>query len=264
MCVMHSQGVSPGRATISTAASSSLKLPITVSSEAACLLQLHTAATTGAAAAVAAQAAAATTASTAVSPQGLQALRPNQPFNLTWQARQDLAWEDSSALVLSYARFSDGSVMDVTDKTAVTAAAGVGGSGVLPFTLSSDNTTGLSWLTVAVTVSVTTACWQQRRGCACQVCSRCAFEGQMCRPLPSGNSSCLYLVLHTHTHNPVYRLAHLCPASSTSRAHGQSAVTLCGSAQDRVQWLSSCQTPLRLPTSAQARSASPALTTLPA
>ena len=82
-------------------------------------------------------------------------MRPSQPTSLTWQARQDLTWEDSTALVLSYARFSDGSVMDVTDKTAVAAVVPPGGSGVLPFSLSTDNTTGLRWLAVNVTVSVT-------------------------------------------------------------------------------------------------------------
>lgn len=101
-------------------------------------MQLHTAATTGAALSLAGAA---------------PAVRPSQPTNLTWQARQDLVWEDSTALVLSYARFSDGAVMDVTDKTAVAAMLPSGGSGVLPFGLNTDNTTGLRWLTVNTTVS---------------------------------------------------------------------------------------------------------------
>lgn len=137
------QGVAPGSAAITTAASSTLKLPITVSSEPACLVQLHTAATTGAAV------------STGAGSTGAQALRSGEATSLTWQAWQDLVWEDSTALVLSYARFSDGSVMDVTDKTAVKAVLPGGGSSVLPFSLSTDNTTGLRWLTVNVTVSLT-------------------------------------------------------------------------------------------------------------
>lgn len=138
------QGIAPGSATITTAASSTLKLPITVSSEPACLVQLHTAATTGAAV---------STASSSSSQVAL-VLRPGEATSLAWQPGQDLTWEDSAALVLSYARFSDGSVMDVTDKTAVTAVLpAAGGSSVLPFSLSTDNTTGLRWLTVNATVS---------------------------------------------------------------------------------------------------------------
>lgn len=139
------QGVAPGSATITTAAGSTLKLPITVSSEPACLVQLHTAATTGATV---------STASSSSSSQVAPVLRPGEATSLAWQPRQDLVWEDSAALVLSYARFSDGSVMDVTDKTAVTAVLpAAGGSSVLPFSLSTDNTTGLRWLTVNATVS---------------------------------------------------------------------------------------------------------------
>lgn len=139
------QGIAPGSATITTAAGpSTLRLPITVSSEPACLVQLHTAATTGAAI---------STASSSSSQVAL-VLRPGEAASLAWQPRQDLTWEDSAALALSYARFSDGSVMDVTDKTAVTAVLpAAGGSSVLPFSLSTDNTTGLRWLTVNATVS---------------------------------------------------------------------------------------------------------------
>jgi hypothetical protein len=141
------QGIAPGSATITTAASSNLKLPITVSSEPACLVQLHTAATTGAAVSTGSS-------SSSGSSQVAPVLKPGEATSLAWQPRQDLVWEDSAALVLSYARFSDGSVMDVTDKTAVTAVLpAAGGSSVLPFSLSTDNTTGLRWLTVNATVS---------------------------------------------------------------------------------------------------------------
>jgi hypothetical protein len=78
--------------------------------------------------------------------------RPSAATSLVWQARQDLVWEDSSALVLSYARFSDGSVMDVTGKTDVVAGVPGNAAGVLPFTLDTDNTTGLHWLNVKATV----------------------------------------------------------------------------------------------------------------
>lgn len=139
------QGVAPGPATITTTANSTLKLPITVSSEPACLVQLHTAATTGAAA----------TAGSAG-----EALRPSAATSLAWQARQDLVWEDSSALVLSYARFSDGSVMDVTDKTDVVVAAPDNAGGALPFSLDTDNTTGLHWLNVKIAVRKHTLCTQ--------------------------------------------------------------------------------------------------------
>lgn len=135
------QGVAPGSATISTAAAgSALKLAITVSSEPACLVQLHTSATTGVAARL----------STGDS------LKPRAAGSLGWQARQDLVWEDSSALVLSYARFSDGSVMDVTAKTDVVAVSPGGAGAALPFTIDTDNTTGLHWLNVKVAVSIWT------------------------------------------------------------------------------------------------------------
>jgi hypothetical protein len=35
-------------------------------------------------------------------------------INATWEARQDLNWEDSLAYVLTYATFTDGAVMDVS------------------------------------------------------------------------------------------------------------------------------------------------------
>jgi hypothetical protein len=157
------QGVSPGTASIATAASSTLKLPITVTKEPACLVQLHTAATTGAALAAAGSNSSSSgsgsnsSSSSSTSASG-PSLRPGQTLGLMWQARQDLVWEDSSALVLTYARFTDDSVMDVTDKTAVVAAAP--GGTTLPFTFSTDNTTGLSWIKVNVQVGTSAPCQQ--------------------------------------------------------------------------------------------------------
>ena len=151
------QGITPGVAAISTAASSTLSLPLTVTSEPTCLVQLHTAATTGATVSPA------VTGANSSSSSSIQPVSPSQEVLLNWQARQDLVWEDSTALVLSYARFSDGSVMDVTDKTAVTAAvpAGAGSNAVLPFSLSTDNTTGLQWLRVTSLVSLARDCVPQ-------------------------------------------------------------------------------------------------------
>ena len=64
-------------------------------------------------------------------------------------------WEDSSALVLSYASFSDGSVMDVSGRAAVTAAMPAGGQAQsLPFSLSRENSTQLYMVQVNATVSV--------------------------------------------------------------------------------------------------------------
>jgi len=157
LCYLHVQGMAPGVATVTTTASSSLQLPITVSSEPACLVQLHTAATTGTSVSSSA-------AGSATSTQAAQALRPRQAAVLTWQARQDLVWEDSSALLLSYARFSDGSIMDVTDKAVVSAGVPAGADAFLPFSLSTDNTTGLPWLTVSAKVSDSLS---HSRCCAC-------------------------------------------------------------------------------------------------
>jgi hypothetical protein len=120
---------------------------MTVSSEPTCLVQLHTTATTGAAL-------------TAGSVR--EALRPSAEVRLAWQAQQNLVWEDSSAVMLSYARFSDGSIMDVTDKTDVVAGVPGDVAGVLPFSLDADNTTGLHWLNVEVKVRThATCCFRQ-------------------------------------------------------------------------------------------------------
>jgi hypothetical protein len=131
----------PGTALITTPAAPDQRLVITVSSEPACLVQLHTVATTGVALTAAGNV------SSSSDSGGMPVLRPSSRTALSWRPHQQLLWEDSSALVLSYARFTDGAIMDVTDKAAVTAVAPAGPE-LLPFSLSSDNTTGLSWVTV--------------------------------------------------------------------------------------------------------------------
>jgi hypothetical protein len=263
------QGVTPGPATISTSASSTLKLPITVSIEPACLLQLHTAATTGAGAPTIVSAPGSNSSSSSSSSPAGVTLRPGTPASLAWQARQDLIWEDSSALVLSYARFSDGSVVDVTDKTAVTAAAP--GAGALPFTLTTDNTTGLRWLTVNVEVRGKMHVWFRKTVQACVGHLHLERQPQHPQLLGTFRSSCplLYYKILQETDLPHCiialrrRLEQACLASSTCRAPGLCAATQWCSALGRVQWRSSCLNPLRSQTSRQPRAASPAVKTQP-
>jgi hypothetical protein len=79
---------------------------------------------------------------------------------LSWQAKQVLSAENSSAVVLSYATFSDGAAMDITGRAAV-AAAGLS----LPYTLGTDAVTQLP--TVKVTAKVRQ--WQLCH-CMCMPC----------------------------------------------------------------------------------------------
>lgn len=131
----------PGTATITTTAAAAQQLSVTVTNDPVCLKQLHVLATTGAA--LTAPAAAALAASPA---------KPAAKASLAWEARQDLVWEDSAAMVLSLAQFTDGSVMDVSNRAAVTAAVPAGVAGVLPFNLVTDNSTQLQTVNVAVKV----------------------------------------------------------------------------------------------------------------
>lgn len=57
---------------------------------------------------------------------GVRFLSAPQPvagssINSSWEARQDLTWEDSSAYVLTYATFSDGATMDVSTQVCMLA-----------------------------------------------------------------------------------------------------------------------------------------------
>lgn len=144
--------MSAGIAAITSPASPSQQLTITVSNEPACLAQLHTVATTGTTLTAATTAASSSGSGSGSGVAGLPTVQPSSRARLTWQAQQQLAWEDSTALVLSYARFTDGAVMDVTDKTALAAVVPAGAT-LLPFILATDNTTGLSWISVNITVS---------------------------------------------------------------------------------------------------------------
>lgn len=55
-------------------------------------------------------------------------------------------------MVLSLAQFTDGSVMDVSGRAAVTAAVPAGVTGALPFNLVTDNSTQLQTVNVAAKV----------------------------------------------------------------------------------------------------------------
>jgi hypothetical protein len=77
-----------------------------------------------------------------------------------WQAAQDLTWEDASALVLTYATFSDGTTMDVTSRSslgisaaALAAAAAAGNSSAAaPFYLGTNSSLSLPTVVVNATV----------------------------------------------------------------------------------------------------------------
>lgn len=148
MSLLLSQGVRPGVASIAATAPGSPTLSLTVSPEPVCLKQLNVLATTGAALSWS------TTTALASSPA-----KPTSRTTLAWEARQDLVWEDARALALTYASFTDGSVMDVSSRAAVTAAVPPGVTGTaaqLPFNLSTDDSTQLP--TVLVNVKVGKLC----------------------------------------------------------------------------------------------------------
>ena len=102
---------------------------------------------------------------------------------MAWDARQALTWEGSSALVLSLARFSDGTVMDVSGRSSVEAlvtAAALPSSPqlleqtapapaqVVPFVLGSDASSQLPLLTINATVrapAIGTGGWNK-----CPIC----------------------------------------------------------------------------------------------
>eukprot|EP00879_Flechtneria_rotunda_P000373 GHRR01000465.1.p1 GENE.GHRR01000465.1~~GHRR01000465.1.p1 ORF type:complete len:1109 (+),score=342.16 GHRR01000465.1:4020-7346(+) len=144
------KGVQPGEVQITTSANSALKLRITVSSEPICLLQLHALATTGAGLS------AATSDALMTNP-----MRAGSSRAIEWVANQDMVWEDSSAVVSTYASFSDGTVMDVSERAAVTAVLPPGaGVQQLPYVLATDNTTQLAAITVNTTVGTNNTCQQ--------------------------------------------------------------------------------------------------------
>jgi hypothetical protein len=72
-------------------------------------------------------------------------------------------------MVLSLAQFTDGSVMDVSSRAAVTAAVPAGVTEVLPFNLVTNNSTQLQTVNVAAKVStpsvMTTAYAAMEAGC---------------------------------------------------------------------------------------------------
>jgi hypothetical protein len=80
---------------------------LAVSNEPVCLASLDAQATTGVSFTMAA---------------GLPAI--GDRLNASWEPRQDLNWEDSSAYVLTYATFTDGAVMDVSTQVRWRLAAG--------------------------------------------------------------------------------------------------------------------------------------------
>lgn len=99
------RGVAPGMAAISIATYTPRPAPavVTVTNEPACLVSLEALATTGV------------------------SILPSQPvpqaagatITLSWQAAQNLAWEGTTARVVTLARFTDGGAMDVSDRVSL-------------------------------------------------------------------------------------------------------------------------------------------------
>jgi hypothetical protein len=141
------KGMGPGAAAI-TASGIPAAVPaavVSVSQQSVCLLAVDALATTG-------------VRLVASAPGSATAFSPGQPLLgsspvLFWQAAQDLAWEDSSALIVSYASFSDGHFMDVSGRSSVSARVPAAVSGRLPFYLTTDPALNLPSLTINTTVS---------------------------------------------------------------------------------------------------------------
>ena len=140
------KGMGPGTAVI-TASSLPAPVPSTpvaVSPDSVCLLAVDALATTG-------------VRLVASSSGSAAAFSPGQPLlssspTMYWQAAQDLSWEDSSALVVSYASFSDGQSMDVSGRSSVSAGLPAGVTGRLPFYLNNDPVLNLPRVNINTTV----------------------------------------------------------------------------------------------------------------
>ncbi len=117
------RGISAGSASVRLAAPiTAAPAAITVVDTPTCLLALEALATTGVALVTAA----------------LPPPAANRVAVLGYRAAQDLTWEGAAARVVTYARFSDGAAMDVSDRTllALDGAAAAGAGGLMPFGLS--------------------------------------------------------------------------------------------------------------------------------
>lgn len=168
------KGISPGKASVGLARpiAGLQNAVITVSSTPTCVVSLQPLATTGI-----------TFNGPALAPA------PDGTAALSWSAAQDLTWENVTARVLTYAQFSDGTSMDISEHAALGLVVPAGAAaGALPFGLSVD---AAGWPTVTVNASVSgdgavsscgaylTAAWQ--------VCSRPlgSGQGQLVLALPS-------------------------------------------------------------------------------
>eukprot|EP00775_Hariotina_reticulata_P010661 gene10661-10820_t len=136
------KGIQPGTAIIRTTSQPGAQVIITVSSEPVCLVQLQALATTGVA--------------WTSSVQSMLGASPPQTLTtvpLSWQAQQVLSAEDGTAVVLSYAAFSDGASMDVSGRAAVTAE-GL----LLPYAMGTDAATQLPAVNINATIGADKYC----------------------------------------------------------------------------------------------------------
>jgi hypothetical protein len=135
------RGISPGTASLGLARLVPAASPaaVLVTDTPACLMALEALATTGV--------------EFVGTPPGLL---PGSVTSLKWSAVQRLDWEGVTARVVTYAQFSDGSTVDVSDRAALSLAMPSGGAAAtaapLPFALSTD-AAGASLVTVNASVS---------------------------------------------------------------------------------------------------------------
>ncbi|KAI8463288.1 MAG: hypothetical protein J3K34DRAFT_496093 [Monoraphidium minutum] len=119
------RGVAAGAAVVGLAGSAPAAAPaaLTVSNTPVCLVALEPLATTGV---------------EFVAGATPPAPRPGMAAALSWRGAQRLEWEGAAAHVLSYARFSDGATMDVSDRALLALGLPPGTPAPLPFALGAD------------------------------------------------------------------------------------------------------------------------------
>ena len=194
-------GIGPGAAAISLAGFlPATQASIVVTDNPACLMAVQAVATTGI--------------------EFAMAPLPSGTAVLSWRAVQRLEWEGADAAVLTYASFSDGAVVDVSSRAALTVALRLGGPS--PFAVEySSSTAGLPLVAVNASASSngpTTVCGPYLEA-EWAVCNRVlgSGQGQLMLDLPAP-ASISQLVALPSSIAPAGDPAALPPLSVPSRA----------------------------------------------